>query len=180
MKLTKDEKKSQAKEVAEKIRNSPHIYFTQYQGLKFTELDELRKKLKPLGCTYKVLKNSTLSHALKDAGVKVADEGLLQGPNAVLFTTQDDPVGPAKVLAQCAKEFESLKVRAAYVGGQWMDPAGVKQLSTLGSRPELLSHLANALYSAVGQSAWVLAAPIRDFVLVLKSLEEKKKAEAAA
>ena len=184
MKLTKEQKKGKAKELAGVLKDSPHIFFTQYQGLKFQEMGTLRQKLKPAGCSYHVVKNSLLSHALKQAGIAVGEvdggKGLFGGPNAIVFSREDDPVSPAKILYAFAKEFESLKVKAGYIGGEWMTPDGVKKLSMLGTRPEQLGQLANALYSSVAQGAWVLAAPIRDLVLVLKALEEKKKAEGAA
>ena len=53
-------------------------------------------------------------------------------------------------------------------------------LSALGTKPEVLTQLAGVLYASVARSAQVLAAPIRDMVLVLKALEDKKKSEAAA
>jgi len=181
MKLTKEQKVEKSKELAGTLKESSHLFFTQYQGLKFKELEALRGKLDPMSCKYTVLKNSMLSNALKEAGIEVQEvegaEGLLKGPNAVVIAKEDDPVSPAKILFDFAKDAKALKVRAGYVGGQWIGPEGVKQLSTIGTKPELLSHLANALYSSVAQGAWVLAAPIRDLVLALKAVEEKKKAE---
>lgn len=181
MKLTKEQKKEKAAKLAQTLKASAHIYFTQYQGLKFKEMDDLRGKLRPLGSSYKVYKNSILAHALKDAGIKVEGEnGLLGGPNALLIGAEDDPVSPVRILVNFAKEFEALKVKGGYVDGKWLGPAECKALSALGTKPEVLGKLAHALYSAVAQSAWVLAAPIRDMVLVLQALEEKKKSEAAA
>lgn len=180
MKLTKEQKKEQSKGLSEVLKGSAHMYFTEYQGLKFHDLAELRAQLKPMRCGYRVIKNSMLHHALKQAGVTVEAESLLEGPNAVLYAQQDDPVSPAKVLFKFAKTHQQLKLKAGFVGGKWMSAVDCQKLSTLGTRPELLTQLAGTLYSTVGQSAWVLAAPIRDFVLVLKAVQEKKGAEAKA
>ena len=87
-------------------------------------------------------------------------------------------VWSSKVVAAFSKQFPLLKIKAGFVGAKWMTPSDCQKLSTLGSRPELLAKLAGTLYSAVAQSAGVLQAPIRDFVLVLAALEEKKKKEA--
>ncbi|MFA6031243.1 MAG: 50S ribosomal protein L10 [Elusimicrobiota bacterium] len=180
MKLDKKQKKEESKKLAETLKASPFLYFTDYQGLKFTELAELRAKLKPMKCRFKICKNSLLEHALKQAGIDGVDMSLVEGPNAILVTQSEDPVGPAKVLVQFAKEFPKLKIKAGYVGSQWMGKAECERLSKIGSRPELLGKLVGVLYMSVSQSASVLAAPIRDLVLVLKALEEKKSAEAAA
>lgn len=175
MKLTKTQKKEKAKELGKLLKKSPHLYFAGFQGMKFQEMAELRTQLTPLGCGFRVIKNSLLGHALKEAGVKIASDDLLAGPNALLFTQEDDPVSPAKILFKIAKDNENLKIKAGYVGGQWVDASKCKQLSRLGTRPELLTQLAGTLYSAVGQTAWVLAAPMQQLALVLQALQEKKK-----
>ena len=102
---------------------------------------------------------------------------ILKGPLGLVVSDSDDPVAPAKVLAAFAKQYPLLKVKAGLVSQKWMTPADCQKLSTLGSKPELLAKLAGALYSAVAQSAGVLAAPIRDMVLVLKALEDKRTGE---
>lgn len=180
MKLTKEQKKEKSKKLSEDLKKSAHLYFTQYQGLKFKEMDDLRGRLRPIGCAYKVIKNSILANALKQAGVDLRDESVLAGPNALLFGAGNDPVSPARILFKFGKENEALKVLGGVVEGRWLDAKELKTLSTLGTKPEVLSQLAGVLYMSVARSAMVLAAPIRDMVLVLKALEEKKKSEAAA
>jgi large subunit ribosomal protein L10 len=178
MKLTKQQKHDASQAIAEKLKAAPHLFFTEYQGMKFVELDELRAQLRPLKCRYAVVKNSLVRHALKAAGVDGIDAKLLKGPVGMIVADVDDPVSPAKVLAQLGKKFPQLKVRAGYVSQKWITPADCANLSKIGTKPELLGMLVNGLYSAVSQSASVLQAPIRDMVLVLKALEDKKKAEA--
>ncbi|PIP81434.1 MAG: 50S ribosomal protein L10 [Elusimicrobia bacterium CG_4_9_14_3_um_filter_62_55] len=184
MKLTKEQKKDQSKELGAELKASSHVFFTHYQGLKFEQMETIRTKLRPMKCRYTVLKNSLLASALKEAGIEISEvdggEGLLSGPNAVLIAKEDDPVSPAKVLVDMQKEAEKLDIRAGFVGGKWIGPDQVKALSKIGTKPELLGQLANALYSSVAQGAWVLAAPIRDLVLVLKAVEEQKKSEGGA
>jgi large subunit ribosomal protein L10 len=180
MKLTKAEKIEQAKAMAETLKKAPHLFFTEFQGLKFVELDELRAKLRPLRCRYAVVKNNLVKYALKNAGVDGVDPKLLKGPVGMIISEGEDPVAAAKVLAAFSKQFPLLKVKAGFVSSKWVTPAEVQTLSTLGSRPELLAKLAGTLYSAVAQSAGVLAAPIRDMVQVLKALEEKKSKESGA
>jgi large subunit ribosomal protein L10 len=180
MKQTKQQKVENSKEFAKVLKDSGSIYFTAYQGLKFVELAQLRAQLRKQKSSFKVLKNSMLGNALKQAGIGGIDEKLLEGPNAVAFSQSDDPISTVKLLLKFAKEFPNLKVKAGYVGAQWIGAAECARLSQIGSKPELLAQLAGALYSAVAQSAGVLAAPIRDFVLVLKALEEKKKSAGAA
>ena len=180
MKQTKQQKIAAAKELAKLLGKSPNLYITQYQGLKFVELAQLRGKLKPFKCKYQVVKNSLIANALKEAGVPAnPDAKLLKGPVGIIIAPGTDPVSAVKTLVAFAKEFPLMKVKAGFVNDQWLSAADCTKLSTIGTKPELLSKLAGTMYAAVAQSAGVLAAPIRDFVLVLRALEDKKQKEPA-
>jgi large subunit ribosomal protein L10 len=180
MKLTKKEKIEKAKALADALKQAPHLFFTEFQGLKFQEIDELRAKLRPLRCRYAVVKNSLIRYALKNAGVDGVDPKLLKGPVGMVVSEGEDPIAAAKILATFAKQFPLLKIKAGFVGAKWMSPADCQKLSSLGSKPELLAKLVGTLYSAVSQSAGVLQAPLREFVGVLAALEEKKKKESGS
>jgi large subunit ribosomal protein L10 len=180
MKLTKSQKIEKAKDLGTVLSKAPSIFFTEFQGIKFTELDTLRGKLRPLRCKYTVMKNSLVRNALKNAGIDGIDPKLLKGPIGLVVADSDDPAGAAKVLSAFAKDVPLLKVKAGFVGGNWMTASECAKLATLGTKPELLSKLAGTLYASVAQTAGVLQAPIRDFVLVLSALEDKKKKESPA
>ena len=180
MKKTKHEKIETSKTVAEALKKAPHLFFTEFQGLKFKELDELRSKLRPLKCRYAVIKNSTIRYALKNAGIDGVDPKLLKGPVGMVVADTDDPVAPAKVLAAISKQFPLLKVKAGFVGAKWMTPADCQTLSTLPGKQELMGKAVNVVYSVVANTLAVVQAPTRDMVLVVKALADKKSKEGAA
>ncbi len=180
MKLTKVQKTEKAKVLAEKLKAAPHLFFTEYQGLRFKELDELRAKLRPLRCRYAVVKNSLVRYALKNAGLEGPDAKILKGPVGMVVSENDDPVAPARVLAAFAKQFPKLKVKAGVVAHQWMTPVQCQQLSTLGSRQEVLGKAVSVLYNVISQAVAVVQAPTRDVLMVIKAFEQKKKSESGA
>lgn len=177
MKLTKAQKKDKAQELAQELQGASCLYFTNYQGLKFAELYQLRTRLKPLGGRYQVVKNSLVRNALRYAGLSPQDDGVFKGPIGLVVAKSADAVQAAKVLAQFAKDFPQLKFRAAFVPPQWMPGSDVVRLASLPGKTELLGRLANALYGTAAGIAAVLQAPIRDLALVLQALEDKKKSE---
>jgi len=179
-KLTKDEKIEQSKALAEALKKAPHLFFTEYQGMKFGELDDLRNKLRPLHCKYAVIKNSLVKYALKNAGVDGVDPKLLKGPIGMVVADNEDPVAPAKILAALSKQYPNLKVKAGYVGAKWMTPADCAKLSTLPGKQELMGKVVNVVYSVVSNAVAVVQAPTRDAVMVVKALAEKKQKEGAA
>jgi hypothetical protein len=114
MKLTKQQKIDASKVLAETLKAAPHLFFTEYQGMKFVELDELRTQLRPLKCRYAVVKNSLVLYALKNAGVDGIDPKMLKGPVGMIVAENDDPVAPAKVIATaCVLPFSPF---AGYLG----------------------------------------------------------------
>jgi len=180
MKLTKQEKIESSKVLAEKLKAAPHLFFTEFQGMKFVELDELRMQLKPLKCRHAVVKSSLIKYALKNAGIDGVDAKMLKGPVGLIVADNDDPVSPAKVLAALGKKFPQLKVRAGYISAKWMTPADCDKLSKLPSKQELMGKVVGLVYTLVSQSVGIVQAPTRDAVLVVKALENKLKESGAA
>ncbi|HAZ09272.1 MAG TPA: 50S ribosomal protein L10 [Elusimicrobia bacterium] len=180
MKLTKQQKIETSQALAEKLKAAPHLFFTEFQGMKFVELDELRAQLRPLKCRYAVVKNSLVRYALKDAGVDGVDPAMLKGPVGLIVAENDDPVAPAKVIAALAKKFPQLKIRAGYVSRKWMTPGDCATLSKLPSKQELMGKIVGLLYTLVSQPVAIAQAPTRDMVLVVKALENKLQSESGA
>lgn len=180
MKLTKTQKIESSKVLAEKLKTAPHLFFTEFQGMKFVELDELRAQLRPLKCRHAVVKSSLIRYALKGAGIDGVDPKMLKGPVGLIVADNDDPVAPAKVIATLAKKFPQLKVRAGYVSQKWMSPADCESLSKLPSKQELMGKVVGLLYTLVSQPVAIAQAPTRDMVLVVKALENKLKESGAA
>jgi large subunit ribosomal protein L10 len=180
MKQSKNEKIETSKALAEALKKAPHLFFTEYQGMKFVELDELRAKLRPLKCKYSVVKNSTVRYALKNAGIDGVDAKSFKGPIGMVVSDTDDPVAPAKVLAELGKKFPQLKVKSAFVGAKWMTPKDCATLATLPGKQELMGKIVNLLYTLVSQPVAIAQAPTRDMVLVVKAMADKKSAEGAA
>jgi large subunit ribosomal protein L10 len=180
MKQTKQQKIETSKVLAEKLKAAPHLFFTEFQGMKFVELDELRAQLRPLKCRHAVVKSSLVRYALKGAGIDGVDPKMLKGPVGLIVADNDDPVAPAKVIATLAKKFPQLKVRAGYVSQKWMTPSECETLSKLPSKQELMGKIVGLLYTLVSQPVAIAQAPTRDMVLVVKALENKLKESGAA
>ncbi len=180
MKLTKNEKIEKSKALADALKKAPHLFFTEFQGMKFGEIDELRTKLRPMKCKYTVIKNTTVRYALKNAGIDGIDPKVLKGPVGMIVAENDDPVAPAKIIAELAKKFPQLKVKSAFVGAKWMTPADCAKLATLPGRQELMGKVVNVVYSVVSGTVAIAQAPTRDMVMVVKALADKKSKEGAA
>ena len=175
MKLTKTQKEKKAQEMARELQSSPYLVFTQYQGLKFRELAELRGKLKFFQAQFRIVKNSLLLHALKQAKILDQESDLLQGPLALVLGKGQDVLPSARVLAQFSKEYPRLKVRAAYSQDRWLDAGQLQTLADLPSREVLLGQVLRAIAGPLQGFLSVLQAPARDLLFVLQAISGQKE-----
>lgn len=141
-------KKQVVAEVTEKFSNAKSVIITDYRGLTVAEVTELRSRLRAQGVEYRVIKNTLLKIAAKDAGIEGAEE-YFQGPTAVAYGLED-AVAPAQVLSKFIKEYKKMEIKGGILEGKVIGFDEVKALADLPPREILL-----------GQVASVFQAPIR-------------------
>jgi large subunit ribosomal protein L10 len=168
MKITKTDKKALAETLGKEF-SAKDTFFATFNGMKFKDANGLRDSLRPSKAKFKVMRNTVVAHALTNAALKPADATVAQGPTAVV--TLEDPneiTKVAKELMAFAKANPGVKWKGGFYEKNWLTPADIEKLSKIGSKTELLSQLAGALYANIAQIRYVLEA--------LK--EQKEKAEA--
>src|SRR5258708_28644922 len=89
------------------LERSKAIIVTEYRGLTVAELQDLRRKLRPKGVEYHVVKNSLFNRAA-DASGRGAMRSLLSGPTAVALGTGAE-VELAKTFIDETQLFKSRK-----------------------------------------------------------------------
>src|SRR5256712_12761798 len=106
---------------------------TEYRGLKVGELQGLRRRLRPHGIEYHVVKNSLFARAAEKSG-KAELRSILAGPTAVAVGDGDE-VELAKSLVDEARTLKALKILGALIGGRALSSDDVVSLARLPSRP---------------------------------------------
>jgi hypothetical protein len=74
MPISKSRKEELVATYVELLKNSVGIVITQNDGMKMANFDALRVKMRELGSTYMVTKNTLLELALKEVGMPVPQE----------------------------------------------------------------------------------------------------------
>ncbi len=131
-------KKAIVSEVTDTLSSAQAAVVAEYRGLTVSQLTKLRKDAHEAGVFMKVVKNTLAKRAIKDTDFDSLDEHLV-GP--VIFSAADDPVAVAKVMSNFSKDNDTLKITAGVMNGQSMDVEGIKALSKLPGREELLATL---------------------------------------
>jgi large subunit ribosomal protein L10 len=170
-----EEKQQVAEELATQLRDVDTIFLTDFTGLGVKEITEFRAKVRDGGLEYRVVKNTLTRRAIEGLELDALDEHLV-GPTALLLGGSD-PVAPAKIIRDFAKEHDSRPVvKIALIGRQVVTPSNVEAMADLPSREELLGSIAGGLTGSVAGIVGVLGGLIRD---VTYMIEEVAKVQAA-
>ena len=153
-------KKPIVEEISATIKDAQSVVLVDYRGLTVAQDTELRKQLREAGITYKVYKNTMMNFAFKGTDFE-ALAPFLDGPSAVAISTTD-ATAPARVLAKFAQTANKLEIKAGVVEGTLYDAEGMKEISAIPSREELLSKLLGSIQS-----------PIANFARCMNQLAEK-------
>ena len=147
-------------------------FVVEFKGLGVVAVDELRKKIREAGGSYRVVKN-TLARKASQGTQLAAIESQFRGPTAIVHAGAE-PAKVAKTLTDFAKTNPALVLKAGAMEGIALDADQCKTLANLPTREELLSKLLFLLKSPMQRLAAVLAAPQRNLAVVLGQVAEKK------
>lgn len=173
------ERKQQiAQDLHGRFERAKVVILTDYKGLNVGAMTELRRRLKQAGIEYRVVKNSLLERAATDTPADVLKD-TFKGPSAIALS-YDDPVAPAKVLTQFAKENDKLKIRLGVLNGKVIGEADIKNLADLPSREVLLAQLLGVLNAVPTSFVRVLSAVPGGLVNVLNAVKEQREQKEAA
>lgn len=170
----KNAKEQVVNEIKEKFQRAEAVVLVDYRGLNVAEVTELRKRFREAGADYKVYKNTLMTRALTELGM----EGLipyLTGPNAVALG-YDDPVVPAKIISEFAKDHEKLEIKAGMISRKVIGAEGIKSLASLPSKEVLVAQVLGGLNAPITGFVNVLQGNIRNLVYALNAIAEKKTA----
>ncbi len=175
-------KKAQVAETAEVLKNAQTGILVDYRGLTVAEDTELRNELRKAQVQYFVIKNTLLKLATKEAGLDGLDE-VLHGPTAIAVSAED-PVAPAKVIADFAKKNEKLEIKSGFMDGAVMSMDEIKKLAATPNMDTLIAKIMGSLNAPVSNLVRLLQTIVDEGVeipdLIAKAAAEKTPAEAVA
>ena len=149
-----NQKKEEVKELAEKMKNAKVILLTEYRGINVTDDTQLRRDLRNVKATCKVIKNNITKRALKECAFEGLEDKLV-GPTAVIMS-DEDYLEPSKIIYKFSKDNEFYKIKGGVIDGKVMTTEEIITLAKLPSRETLLSMLAGALLSNISKVAVAL------------------------
>ena len=171
--MDRRQKEGMVDELKEAFEASEIVIVSKQTGLTVGESQTLRRAMRAQGATFKVAKNRLVKIAVRDT----AKEGLsdfMTGSTAVSYAS--DPVAPAKILVDFAKENGKLEVIGAVMGDKTLSPGEVGALAKLPSLDQLRGQIIGLVQAPATKVAGVVQAPASQLARVFAAYGAKEAA----
>ena len=159
-------KAKQVDALAEQIAGSKAVVVTEYRGMTVQDLQDLRRRLRPKGVEYHVVKNSLFRRAADKAGRSMT--AMLVGPVAVALGDMDE-VDLAKGIVDETRTVKTLKIMGAWVGGQLLRAEDVQSLAKLPPRLQLQAMFVGTLQAPLASVVGTLTAAHAQLIRVMNA-----------
>ena len=177
-----EQKKQIVADLVETLKAAQAGVLVDYRGITVEQDTALRTKLREAGVEYKVVKNTLTRFAANEVGLSELDEQL-NGPTALAISTTD-PVAPAKVLSDFAKDVETIEIKAGFLDGKVITLDEVKTLANTPSKEVLIAKIMGSLNAPISKLVRTLQALVdngvepADINVAAPAAEEAPVAEA--
>jgi large subunit ribosomal protein L10 len=169
--ISREKKEELIKDYVDQLNVSEAIIITGYRGLRVSQVEQLRRKIRDAEGGFAIVKNTLAGRALQDAGLPVVEDMLI-GPVGIGFC-HNNVSGVAKAITDFAKQNELLTIKGGLLGDRIIDEAGVKNLASLPSLDVLRAQLLGLINAPATQLAGVVAGSVRQLVNVFNAYAEK-------
>jgi large subunit ribosomal protein L10 len=171
-KARREQKVEQVELLTEKLKKAKVAVLTDYRGLKVSQIQELRGKLRGGDVEYRVIKNTLARRAAEAAGYPALKDEI-KGPVAIAFGYDDLGV-PSKLINEFVRATRlKLEVVGGLVEGRVFSADQIKQLADLPSREALIAQLMGTLQSPVAQLLGIMQTPLQQLMGVLNAYKTK-------
>jgi len=160
-------------ELGQIFASSGVVVVAHYAGMTVAQMQDLRAKMRDVGGSVRVAKNTLAKIALDGKpAAKMAD--LLTGMTVLSFS--EDPVAAAKVCEAYAKTNENFVIIGGAMGDTVLDQAGIKAVASMPSREELIAQIVSCIGAPGAAIAGAIGAPASNIASILSTIEEKAAA----
>ena len=176
MALRLEDKKAIVAEVNETAGQALSAVIADYRGLTVEEITDVRKKARESGVYLKVIRNTLARRAVEGTDFECMTDAFV-GPTMLAFS-QEEPGSAARLLKDCAKEYEALEVKALSIGGQLLDASEIDKVAKLPTRDEAIATLMSVMQAPVVKLVRTFNEVPTKVTRVVAAVRDQKQAEA--
>jgi len=166
-------KKQKGVDALDEIFKCNGVYLFDYRGLKVSEFEALRRKIRNLNANVRVIKNRLAIKYFEKQKLDVGRE-LFNGPVAIAYSNEKF-VETAKVLIDFEKEGKKIKVRSGFIERRLVNEKQIGEVARLPGKEQLMAQLLLSMTMPLRKFGSALSAPLTTMLVLLKNLKEKKE-----
>ena len=171
--MDRAQKEKVVEELGQIFESSGVVVVSHYEGLTVAEMQDLRAQMREAGGSVRVAKNRLAKIAL-DGKPCAGIADLMTGMTVLSYS--EDPVAAAKVAEDYAKSNDKFVILGGAMGETVLDRAGVKAVSDMPSREELIASIVGCIGAPASNIAGAIGAPASNIASILSTIEEKAEA----
>jgi large subunit ribosomal protein L10 len=169
----KNEKKKDLADLKKALDESKNIFVTSYEKMTVSQDFQLRKTVRDVGGSYRVVKNNIAAKASE--GTVASDLlGQLRGMTSLAYTA-NDPVALAKALTKYSKENAAFTFKAGIVEGRVIDIKAIGDLASMPPKEEIFAKLLYLINANATRLVSAVAGVGRNLAVVLDQAAKENK-----
>ena len=150
------EKQKIVADLTEKIKGAAAGVIVDYKGITVAEDTALRAECRKNNIEYTVVKNTLLRFAFNNVGLNELDEQL--NGTTSLAICKDDPVAPARVIADFAKKLnDKFEIKGGFMEGKAVSLDTVNALASIPALPVLQAQVLGTMLAPISALAYILS-----------------------
>ncbi len=174
MALKLEQKQAIVAEVNEAATNALAAVLSDYRGLTVLQMTEMRARARQTGVYLRVIRNTLAKRAIEGTQYECLNEAFV-GPTMVAFS-QEEPGSAARLMQDCAEDYEALEVKALSIGGQLFGPGDIDRLANLPTRDEGRAILMSVMLAPITKLARTLNEVPGKLVRTVAAIRDQKEA----
>jgi large subunit ribosomal protein L10 len=172
----RDEKQKDLDALKGELAKANNLFVTGFEKMKVSQDFELRKTIRGVGGSYKVVKNNIAEKAAEGTPAAAVLKDL-KGMCSLAYTTSD-PVALAKALTAYAKTNPAFTFRAGLVEGRAIDIKSINDLANMPSKEEIFSKLLFLINAPAQRLVTAMNAVGRNLAVVIDQGVKENKFQA--
>lgn len=160
-------------EIVNDLKERPNFFITNYMGSSVSDLESVRKNLRPSKGSFFVVKNSMMNVVLDQ--LKLEEVKKLIDGGVGISLSGEDVIAASKVLVNFAKTHEKFKIKGAVIDGKLIAVDKINRMASLPTREVLLAQVVRTMKAPITGFVGVLGGLLRKFVYVVDAVRSGKE-----
>lgn len=175
MKRTFEDKKVLVVAIKEQLKDAQLVFAIDYLGLSVAEITNLRNRLRPVGGSCKISKNTLMRIAVEGDEKWQPMQEFMSNSSAFLFV-KEDVSGAVKAYKEFQKETKKTELRGGVMEGRALTKAQIEAIGDLPSKEQLYAQIAGALNALTTKIAVGVKEVPSSIARGIKAVSEKEAA----